>query len=85
MKHFLAFMIGAFVGAIIMSAFALRMVKDFECPVAFVDYYPDIVASQIAMGLEPDGKPFKAFGDAWIKAELDTDMAEVMREFGGEK
>ena len=52
---------------------------EHECMVAFRDYMPDPIASQVHLGLEPDGYPYRKFGEEWVRRWLD-ESAQLLFE-----
>lgn len=75
----IAFLLGMLIAANVQLYNALA----HECPVPFRDYMPDPIASQKYLGLDPDGLPYKEFGEEWVKRYLDETGYDLIVEFGG--
>ncbi len=82
LKFGLTVLVAWAVGVLITSWVMWEHYSKHECPVPFRDYMPDPIASQVYLGLEPDGKPYKAFGKKWVRLWLDQDTYRVMVNFG---
>lgn len=57
--------------------------RKHQCLVPFRDYFPDPIASQKYLGLDPDGLPYEDFGRKWNVGWLDQTGYDLIVEFGG--